>query len=201
MDEIQRQRLIVAITGATGAIFGIRILERLRDLPVESHLVISSWGGRTIEHETDFTVAQVRALADVVHKASDQSSTLSSGSFLTGGMVIAPCSVKTLAAIANGLASDLVSRAADVVLKEQRPLVLMVREAPLNAIHLDNMTKLARLGVTIDPPMPAFYNHPRSLDDLIDHIVTRTLDQLRLHTDATPRWDGKLDEPTNRQDL
>lgn len=186
------RRLIVAITGASGAIFGIRLLERLREFEVESHVVISAWGAKTIEHETDYTVADVRALADVAHKPVDQGAAISSGSFRTDGMVIAPCSVKTLAAIASGYANDLVSRAADVVLKERRPLVLMVRESPLSAIHLENMLKLARLGAVIVPPAPAFYNHPESLADAVDHIVTRALDQLGLHSDATARWDGNV---------
>lgn len=193
MEASQRpRRIVVAITGATGAIFGVRLLERLRDFDVESHLIISSWGARTIEHETKYSLADVRALADVVHKPSDQAATVSSGSFLTDGMIIAPCSVKTLAAIATGLASDLVARAADVVLKERRPLVLMVRESPLNEIHLDNMARLARMGASIVPPVPAFYNRPQSLEDMVDHILTRALDQVGFHATTTPRWDGRM---------
>lgn len=185
-------RIIVAITGATGAIFGVRLLERLAEFDVERHLIVSAWGARTIEHETSRSVRDVRALADVVHRPGEQGATISSGSFETLGMVVAPCTMRTLAAIASGVADDLVARAADVVLKEQRRLVLLVRESPLSPIHLENMLKLARTGVSILPPLPAFYNNPQSIDDLVDHIVTRTLDQFGLHSDATPRWDGEL---------
>lgn len=185
-------RVVVAITGATGAIFGVRILERLRDFDVETHLVMSTWGARTLEHETTYTADDVRGLADVVHRSADQGATISSGSFRTRGMIVSPCSMKTLAGIATGYGQDLVVRAADVTLKEHGRLVLMVRESPLNAIHLENMLKLSRLGVRIVPPMPAFYNQPESVDDVIDHIVTRALDQLDLHSERTPRWDGEL---------
>ena len=187
------RRLVVAITGATGAIFGVRMLERAREFEgLETHLVVSGWGARTLEHETTYRVADLHRLADVVHKPGDQAATISSGSFLTEGMVIAPCSVKTVAAIANGLAGDLVARAADVVLKERRRLVLLVRESPLSEIHLENLLKLARMGASIVPPVPAFYNAPRTIDDLVDHVVTRALDQFGLHSKATPRWDGEL---------
>lgn len=190
--SLRPRRLIVAITGATGAIFGVRILERLQEFHVETHLIISSWGARTIEHETRYTLDHVRDLADVVHKANDQGATISSGSFLTDGMIVAPCSVKTLASIAGGYASDLISRAADVVLKERRKLVLMVRESPLNEIHLENMLKLNRMGVHIVPPVPAFYNHPATIEDAVDYIVTRTLDHIALNAGDAPRWDGRL---------
>jgi 4-hydroxy-3-polyprenylbenzoate decarboxylase len=187
-----RQRLIVAITGATGAVFGVRTLERLREFDVETHLVMSPWGAKTVEHETGLSVKQVKALADVTHRPGDQGATISSGSYATLGMIIAPCSVKTLASISSGFASDLVARAADVVMKEQRKLVLMVRESPLSVIHLENMLKVARMGVSILPPVPAFYNEPATIEDLVDHIVTRALDQFGLHSDSTPRWDGVL---------
>jgi 4-hydroxy-3-polyprenylbenzoate decarboxylase len=186
------RRLIVAITGATGAVFGVRTLERLREFDVETHLIITAWGAKTIEHETGRSVKQVRGLADVVHRPGDQGATISSGSFETLGMVVAPCTVKTLANIAAGIADDLVARAADVVIKEQRKLVLLVRESPLSPIHLENMLKLSRIGVSILPPVPGFYTQPASLDEMVDHIVTRTLDQFGLHSEATPRWDGKL---------
>jgi flavin prenyltransferase len=185
------ERVVVAITGATGSIFGIRTLERLREFPVETHLVVSPWGARTIEHETSYRMPEVRALADVVYRPGDQAAAISSGSFITRGMVIAPCSVRTLAAIANGLADNLIARAADVVLKERRRLVLMVRESPLSQVHLENMLKVSRFGADIVPPMPAFYNHPASIEELVDHIVTRALDQLGLHSEATRRWDGE----------
>jgi len=187
-----RKRLIVAITGASGAVFGVRTLQRAREFDIETHLIVSAWGAQTLQHETRLTKKDLSSIADVVHRPGDQAASISSGSFDTLGMVVAPCSVKTLAAIASGFADDLVARAADVVLKERRQLVLMVRESPLSAIHLENMLKLSRLGVTIMPPMPAFYNHPESLEDMIDHVVTRTLDQFGLRSDTTPRWDGKL---------
>lgn len=196
-QQPEPRRLVVAITGATGAIFGVRMLERLREFDVETHLIVSAWGARTLEHETDYRVADLHQFADVVHKPGDQAATLSSGSFRTEGMIVAPCSVKTLAAIAHGYANDLVARAADVTLKERRKLVLLVRESPFNELHLENMLRLARMGVSIIPPVPAFYNHPTSVEDLVDHIVTRTLDQVGLVSTATPRWDGDLDRRTN----
>ena len=185
-------RVVVAITGASGAIFGIRLLERLKEFDVEVHLIVSSWGSRTIRHETDFSLKQTLELADVVHKSGDLGAKVSSGSFVTRGMIIAPCSVKTLAAVASGFANDLVSRAADVTLKERRRLVLMVRESPLSEIHLGNMLKLAQMGASIVPPMPAFYDRPQSLDDMVDHVITRVLDQVGLHSESTSRWDGVL---------
>ena len=193
-------RIIVAITGATGAVFGVRTLERLREFHVESHLIITAWGAKTIEHEMGMSVKQVRELADVSHRPGDQGATISSGSFETLGMIVAPCTVKTLAMIATGMADDLVARAADVVLKEQRKLVLMVRESPFSAVHLENMLKLSRLGVSIFPPLPAFYNEPRTIDDLVDHIVTRALDQFGLHSERTPRWDGTLQHSSRFRD-
>jgi len=187
------RRIVVAITGATGAVFGVRALERLREFEdIESHLIVTGWGAQTIEHETGRHVREVRQLADVVHRPGDLGATVSSGSFETLGMLVAPCTVKTLAAIASGFADDLVARAADVTLKERRRLVLMVRESPLSSIHLRNMLALSEMGATIIPPMPAFYNHPQDLADLIDHIVTRSLDQFGLRSAATPRWDGIL---------
>jgi len=182
--------IVVAITGASGPIYGIRLLERLRELSVETHLVATRWGRVTIEHETDYTWSQVKALADVTYSEGDQSAPISSGSFLTGGMVIAPCSVKTLSAIATGFAHNLVCRAADVTIKEKRPLVLVVRETPLHAIHLRNMLTLAEMGVTIAPPAPAFYTRPGHVDDIVDHTVLRILDQFGFGIDAETRWQG-----------
>jgi 4-hydroxy-3-polyprenylbenzoate decarboxylase len=193
-------RIVVGITGATGSILGIRVLERLREFEAETHLVISPWGSRTIEHETPFSSDHVRKLADYSYRPNDQSAAISSGSFRTQGMVIAPCSMKTVAGIASGYTQDLVVRAADVVIKENRPLVLLVRESPFSALHLENMLKLAQLGVRIVPPVPAFYNHPQSLDDVVDHIVTRALDQLGLFSTQTPRWDGNLHRRTDNND-
>ncbi|TDE00662.1 UbiX family flavin prenyltransferase [Jiangella asiatica] len=190
--QAQPRRLIVAITGASGSILGVRMLERLREFDVETHLVVTAWGGRTLEHETNWSLAEVRQLADVVHRPGDLGATISSGSFHTDGMMVAPCSVKTLAAIAAGYAEDLVARAADVVLKERRRLVLLVREAPLSEIHLENMLKLARMGVSILPPVPGFYARPKTLEEAVDHIVTRALDQVGLVSQQSPRWDGNV---------
>jgi 4-hydroxy-3-polyprenylbenzoate decarboxylase len=197
------RRLIVGMTGATGAILGVRLLEALKDSDVESHLVISNWARRTIEHETPYTAKQVCALADVYHNSANMAAQISSGSFMTDGMVVIPCSMRTLSGIAHGYGEHLVHRAADVVLKERRRLVLVARESPLSELHLENMLKLARAGVTIIPPMPAFYNHPKSIDDIVDHIVARVLDQFGIPARFAKRWDGKMktasevkDEPT-----
>jgi 4-hydroxy-3-polyprenylbenzoate decarboxylase len=186
----ERERLVVGMTGASGAIYGVRLLERLRELDVETHLIASRWARVTIEHETDLSFAEVKALADVVYSEGDQAAPISSGSFRTRGMVIAPCSVKTLAGIATGFADNLVSRAADVALKERRRLVLVVREAPLSTIHLRNMTTLSELGATIFPPAPAFYHRPGSIDEMVDYTVLRILDQLDLGGDSPWRWRG-----------
>jgi 4-hydroxy-3-polyprenylbenzoate decarboxylase len=187
-----KRRLIIGMTGSTGAIFGVRFLEALQQTDVESHLIVSKWAQRTIEHETSYTVEQVRALATVVHSQGDMGASISSGSFLTEGMVVIPCSVRTLAGIANGYGEHLVHRAADVVLKERRRLVMVVRETPLSEVHLENMLKLARMGVVMLPPMPAFYNHPQTVDDVVDHIVTRVLDQFGIPAPAAKRWDGHM---------
>ena len=191
-DGGRRRRLIVAITGASGAAFGVRLLDRLREFDVEIHLIVSAWGARTITHETGYSLADVHRMADVVHKPRDQAAAISSGSFRTDGMIIAPCSVKTLAAIASGNGDDLITRSADVALKERRPLVLLVRESPLSVIHLENMLKVARAGAIVTPPMPAFYNHPKTIEDIVDHILTRALDQVGLASETSARWDGAL---------
>jgi polyprenyl P-hydroxybenzoate/phenylacrylic acid decarboxylase-like protein len=183
-------RLVVAITGASGAIYGIRLLERLRELSVETHLVATRWSRVTIEDETPYSFADVKALADEVHAENDLAAPISSGSFQTLGMAIVPCTVKTLAAVATGFSHNLVSRAADVTLKERRPLVLAVRETPLSSIHLRNMLTLSELGATILPPVPAFYHHPQELGDVVDQTVARILDQFRLELDDVPRWQG-----------
>lgn len=183
-------RLIVGITGASGAIFGIRALAALQVLKVESHLILSRWSRVTITRETDYSLEEVERLASVVHQAENQSAAVSSGSFRADGMLIAPCSMKTLAAIRAGYSDTLISRAADVVLKERRRLVLLARESPLSEIHLENMLALARMGVTIFPPVPAFYNRPREVGDLVDYIVGRTLDQFGLEMPGLARWNG-----------
>lgn len=184
-------RLIVAITGASGSIYAIRVLELLRRSGVEAHLVMSKWGARTLQHETGRALKDVQALAHTVYHANDEGAAISSGSFRTRGMLVVPCSARSLASIAHGLGDSLVHRAADVVLKERRRLVLAVREAPFNEIHLENMLKLARMGVTICPPVPAFYTRPRSLDDLVTYTAVRLLDQFDIHLDV-PRWDGDM---------
>jgi len=186
------RRLIVGMTGATGSVYGIRLLQALQGSDVETHLVISGWGARTLVHETPYSLEQVRALATRAYSDNDQGAALSSGSFLTAGMVIAPCSMRTLSAIAHGQGENLVHRAADVVLKERRRLVLLVREAPLSDIHLENMLKLSRMGAVVSPPVPAFYNHPKSIDDLVNHTVQRVLDLFDIHLDVTERWTGRM---------
>ncbi|MBP1157197.1 MULTISPECIES: UbiX family flavin prenyltransferase [unclassified Paenibacillus] len=182
------KKIIVGMSGATGAIFGIRILEVLKELNIESHLVMSKWAETTIRLETKYSVDEVLKLASVVHGPSNQAASISSGSFRTDGMIIAPCSMKTLAAISAGYADSLIARAADVILKERRKLVIMARETPLNDIHLQNMLNLSRAGALILPPMPAFYNNPETLDDMINHIVARTLDQFDIDNSLTKRW-------------
>ena len=185
-------RLIVGITGATGAIYGVRLLERLRDAKVETHLVISRWGARTLLHETTWPRERVEALATISYATADMGAAISSGSFHTDGMVIVPCSAKTLGAIAHGFGDNLIHRAADVVLKERRKLVLAVREAPLSDIHLENMLKLSRMGAVMLPPMPAFYNHPQTIDDVVDHTVARILDQFGIEVSSAMRWSGEM---------
>ncbi len=186
------KRLIVGITGATGAIYGVRLLDALKQAEVETHLVLSNWGARTIEHETGMTLPDLQERVAVVHGTGNMAATISSGSFHTDGMIIAPCSMRTVAAIAHGNGDHLVHRAADVILKERRRLVLVPRETPLSEVHLENLLKLARMGVAILPPMPAFYNAPKTLDDMVDHIVARVLDQFGIEASFARRWDGVL---------
>jgi flavin prenyltransferase len=183
-------RLVVGISGATGAIFGIRLLQMLQSAGVKTDLIISEWAKVTIQQETEFTVPEVEALATETHSNRNLAAAISSGSVKTDGMIIAPCSMKTVAAIRGGLASDLLCRTADVVLKERRKLVLLPRESPFNDIHLDNMLTLSRIGVVMVPPVPAFYNNPKSLDDMIDHIVVRTLDQFGIDSPNACVWNG-----------
>lgn len=188
MQQDQSARIVIAITGATGAIYGIRLLEALRDTPIETHLVMSEWAAKTISIETTFRPDEVMALADRTYRSQNQAASISSGSFLTRGMIIAPCSGKTLAAIANGYSDNLVSRAADVTLKEHRKLVLMVRESPLSLIHLRNMLCVAEAGAIIAPPVPAFYAHLQDLDEMVDHTVGRLLDQFDIQHSLVRRW-------------
>jgi 4-hydroxy-3-polyprenylbenzoate decarboxylase len=185
------RRIVVAITGASGAIYGIRTLEILRERPdTETHLVISDSGRATIAQETRRSIQEVRSLADVVHPVRELGASIASGSFRTDGMVVAPCSIRTLSAIANCATGDLVSRAADVVLKERRRLVLLVRETPLHAGHLRLMLQATENGAVVMPPVPAFYAEPASIEELVDHTVGRALDLLGIDTELVSRWDG-----------
>ena len=183
-----KKRLIIGISGASGVIYGVRLLEALKPLPVETHLVMTRTAEVTLAHETSLKVAAVRALADVAHRVDDLAASVSSGSFRTMGMIVAPCSMRSLGEIAAGISTNLLTRAADVVLKERRKLVLLVRETPLHAIHLRNMTTLAEMGAVIAPPVPAFYNRPKTLDDVIDHTVGRVLDLFDIDTGKVKRW-------------
>lgn len=182
------QRLIVALSGASGVVYGVRLLETLRSLPVETHLVMSKSAEVTLAYETDLKVSDVQALADVWYPANDMGAALSSGSFRTLGMVVAPCSMRSLAEIAGGVTTSLLTRAADVVLKERRRLVLMVRETPLHSGHLRNMLAVSDMGAIVAPPVPAFYARPASLDEMIDQTVGRVLDLFELDSDAVRRW-------------
>ena len=185
------KRLIVAITGATGAVYGVRLLQVLRNISgVESHLLISEAGVLNLHQEMDLKRKDVEALADVVHNVRDVGASIASGSFLSDGMVIAPCSMKTLAAVAHGLSDNLITRAADVVLKERRRLVLMVRETPFNLAHLRNMTAVTEMGGIIFPPLPGFYHRPQSIEEMVDHTLGRVLDMFALPHALTPRWQG-----------
>jgi 4-hydroxy-3-polyprenylbenzoate decarboxylase len=184
------KRLIVAITGASGTIYGIRILEALKNLGIESHLVMSDSAKLTMAAETDYKPAQIEAMADVVHSAKNVGASISSGSFKSLGMVIAPCSIRTLSEIASGVTSSLVSRAADVVLKERRRLVLLVRETPLHAGHLRSMSQVTECGAIVMPPVPAFYAKPESIDDMVKHTVGRCLDLFDLDNALVNRWNG-----------
>ncbi len=186
----QAKRLVVGMTGATGAAIGVRLLGVLQDTGIEAHLVMSKWAVQTLEAETNTSLAEVRALAHAFYAPTEMGAAISSGSFPTDGMVVVPCSMRSAAAIATGLGDSLVHRAADVTLKEGRKLVLVPRETPLNQVHLENLLKLARMGVAIVPPMPAFYNRPQSVADIVDHIAARILDQLGIETDLTDRWSG-----------
>jgi 4-hydroxy-3-polyprenylbenzoate decarboxylase len=186
-----KKRLIVGISGASGVIYGIRLLEMLRTFPkVESHLVLSRYGRLNIELETDYAVKAVEALADVVHGERNQAATISSGSFAVDGMIVAPCSMKTLSAIVHSYADSLLVRAADVCLKERRQLVLMPRETPMHAGHCKLVYEASQLGAIIAPPVPAFYTRPESLDDIINHSVGRVLDLFGLETGNLKRWQG-----------
>ena len=188
----QKKRLIIAISGATGAIYGVRMLEILSKIDeIETHLVMSKAGRMTIQVETPFSIKDVEAMADVVHDISNVGASISSGSFRTAGMVIAPCSMKSMGGIAHSLGGDLLVRAADVVLKERKKLVLVVRETPLHLGHLEAMASLTRMGAVIFPPVPAFYHRPKTLNDIINQTVTRILDQFDIDVELFHRWDDE----------
>jgi 4-hydroxy-3-polyprenylbenzoate decarboxylase len=190
------RRIVVGITGATGAVYGVRLLARLQGVPgVETHLVVSDAASLTLHQEVGMQRRDVEALAHVVHKNREIGASIASGSFQTDGMVIAPCSMKTLAAVAHGLADNLVARAADVILKERRRLILMVRETPLNLAHLRNMTAVTEMGGIIFPPLPSFYHRPASIDEMVDHTLDRVLDLLGIENVAAPRWSGMRSTP------
>ncbi len=186
-------KIIIGISGASGSIFGVRLLEILREInDVETHLIVSKWGQQTLEYETELSISEVRGLADYSYSQSEMGAAISSGSFLTDGMIIAPCSMRTVAAIANGISENLIHRAADVIIKEKRKLVLLPREAPLSQIHLENLLKLSRIGVVILPPEPAFYNKPKSIQDIVNHVVLKSCDQFYIKIDIGERWDGDM---------
>lgn len=187
----KKQRLIVGISGASGVVYGIRLLQLLRQTPVETHLVMSKSAELTLSHESELTAAQVKALADVCYPAKHIGAAIASGSFQTIGMIVAPCSIRSMSEIASGVTTSLLSRAADVVLKERRRLVLMVRESPLHTGHLRTMTSLSEMGAIIAPPVPAFYSKPASLEELVDHSVGRVLDLFDIELGIVRRWNGK----------
>ncbi|MDH3204820.1 MAG: UbiX family flavin prenyltransferase [Nitrosopumilus sp.] len=181
-------KLVIAITGSTGVIYGIRMLETLKKLNIETHLILSEWAAKCISLETEYTTDYVKSLATSTSDEKNMASSISSGTHQVTGMIVAPCSMKTLSAIANGYDDTLIARAAGVTIKESRKLVLMVRETPLSAIHLENMLKLSRLGIVILPPVTEFYTKPKSIDDIVNHGVGKCLDQFDIEHDLYPRW-------------
>jgi flavin prenyltransferase len=192
------RRLIIGISGASGVIYGVRLLQLLRNAGVETHLVLTRTAEVTFAHETNLKIADVKALADVCHRVDDMAAPIASGSFRTAGMIVAPCSVRSMSEIASGVTSTLLTRSADVVLKERRKLVLMVRETPLHAGHLRSMTALAEMGAIIAPPVPAFYSRPDSLADMVNHTVGRVLDLFDIDVGAVTRW-GETAGPSPRR--
>lgn len=185
------KKIIIGVTGASGTIYAIDLLRQLKTIPdVETHLVMSPWATKNLALETEFTLAQVKDLADEVYSDRDQGAKIASGSFLNAGMVIVPASMKTVASVAYGFGENLIARAADVTIKERRQLVIVPRETPLSVIHLENLTKLARLGAQIIPPIPAFYNHPQTIQDLVNHQTMKILDALGIQNTVDHRWEG-----------
>lgn len=188
MKPISPQRMIVGISGASGIAYGVRTLQALRKLNIESHLVMTRAAQVTLAHEMTMKVSEVNALASVVHKIDDMGASVSSGSFQTLGMIVAPCSIRTLSEVATGVTSNLLTRAADVVLKERRRLVLLVRETPLHLGHLRSMVQATEMGAIMLPPVPAFYNQPKTIDDIVDHTVGRALDLFGMEAGLVKRW-------------
>jgi 4-hydroxy-3-polyprenylbenzoate decarboxylase len=196
MPDQGSRRLVVAITGATGAVYGVRLLQQLHATPgIETHLIVSDAAALTLHQELGIQRREVEALAHVVHKNRDVGASIASGSFQSDGMIIAPCSMKTLAAVALGLSDNLIARAADVVLKERRRLVLMVRETPFNLAHLRNMTAVTEMGGIVFPPLPSFYHRPASIDEMVDHTVARVIDLFGVAQTLAPRWAGMKPPP------
>ena len=187
----ENPKIVVGITGSSGVIYGIMLLRVLKKFEIETHLVLSKWAEKNIEIETDEKVNEIEKIANFVYEESNMAASISSGSFRTDGMAIIPCSMKTLSSIANGYDDNLISRAASVTIKENRRLVLVPRETPLSKIHISNMLKLAEVGVVILPAMPGFYHKPKSIDDLISHIIGKTLDQFGINNDLFTRWNKK----------
>jgi 4-hydroxy-3-polyprenylbenzoate decarboxylase len=187
---MSNKKLIVGISGASGAIYAVRLLQILQNTDIETHLIVSKAAAITIKHETEYKLSQVQELADVVYNIDDIAACISSGSYNTMGMIILPCSVKTMSQIATGVTSELLSRAADVVLKERRKLVLAVRETPFHLGHLRNMVALAEMGAIISPPVPAFYHKPKDIDDIINHTIGRLLDIFNIEANMVRRWNG-----------
>ena len=191
--------LTIGITGSTGAIYGVRLLEVLNEMKVQTHLIVSKWGEKCISMETDYTLKKVKSLATAVSEESNMAASVSSGTHKVDGMIVAPCSMKTLSAIATGYDDTLIARAAGVTIKESRKLVLMTRESPLSAIHLENMLKLARLGIVILPPVTEFYTKPKSIDDIVNHSVGKCLDQFDIEHNLYQRW-GSSSSNNNNND-
>jgi 4-hydroxy-3-polyprenylbenzoate decarboxylase len=201
MPDSRPRRIIVAITGATGAVYGVRLLQHLSGTPgVETHLVVSDAAALTLHQEASLARRDVEAMAHVVHRNRDIGASIASGSFQSDGMVVAPCSMKTLASVAHGLSDNLIARAADVVLKERRRLVLMVRETPFNLAHLRNMTQVTEMGGVIFPPLPSFYQKPASIEEMVDHTVARVIDLFGIEHALAPRWAGMKPAPESQGD-
>ncbi|USQ68078.1 UbiX family flavin prenyltransferase [Companilactobacillus allii] len=187
----RKKKIVIGVTGASGTVYAIDLIKKLKKVPnVETHGIFSAWAKKNLQLETDYSLEEIRNMLDFYYNDSDLGATIASGSFLTDGMVIVPASMKTVASIAVGIGDNLISRAADVTLKEQRKLIMVPRETPLNTIHLENMTKLSKMGVQMIPPIPAFYNHPKTIQDLVDHQTMKIFDALGIDSESTGRWEG-----------